>query len=137
MRPSLKTAYQKQKIKLIFGRKNQTGRLGSTTLLMKPGFSDWFLKKRLKLCRRADGKHTMCASREEDCLPPRSRRSCASMTYVADSLDQYGYVVVVWCRVFGECCNRDCEENGKALVVATITIRSHPLVVRPEMCTSG
>ena len=34
----------------------------------------------LKLCRRGEGKHAVCVSREEDCLPPRSRRSRASTT---------------------------------------------------------
>ena len=40
------------------------------------------------------------------------------------------------CLVLGECCNRDRDESGQALVVATITItiRSHRLVVRPKVC---
>ena len=37
------------------------------------------------------------------------------------------------CLVFDECCNRDCEGSSKAIVVITITIRSHRLVV----CASG
>ena len=32
----------------------------------------------MKLCRWGEGKHGVCASREEGCLPPRSRRSCVS-----------------------------------------------------------
>ena len=34
----------------------------------------------MKLCSWGEGKHAVCASREEGCLPPRSRRSRASTT---------------------------------------------------------
>ena len=37
----------------------------------------------------------------------------------------------------GECRICDCEENGKTVVVAPITARSHRLVVMPEVCASG
>ena len=94
---------------LIFGRQNQTERIGSTTLVTKPEFSYCFLNKvlakntnrqwrsldhvytrtsslrqsisahtQMKLCRWGEGKHAVCASRREGCLPPRSRRSRAS-----------------------------------------------------------
>ena len=97
---------------LTFGRQNQTGRIGSTTLsrIMKPKFTDCFLTKfvsknnqqrrsidhvcartswlhqsisahtQMKLCRWCEGRHAVCASREEGCVPPRSRRSRASTT---------------------------------------------------------
>ena len=46
-------------------------------------------------------------------------------------------VVVIVCLWVGECCNRDCDIRGKALVFVTITIRSHRQVMRPEVCASG
>ena len=151
---------------LIFGRQNQTGTIGSTTLTMKPEFTDWFLRKvfaknnqqrrsidylhtrtsslhqsisahtQMKLCRWGEGKHAVCASREGGYISPRSRRSRASTTCRGCPSPRQRRVAVVGISVFGEC-NRDCHESGKALVVATITIRSHRHVVRPEVCASG
>ena len=49
-------------------------------------------------------------------------------------------MMVVWvvCLVSGAIVTvTDCEEIGKALVVVTITVRSHRLAVRPEVCASG
>ena len=110
IKPYLIIAYPKQKMSLVFGRQNQTGRIGSTTRVMKPECTDWFLNKlfaknnqqrrsldhvhtrtsslhrsisahtQMKHCRWGEGKHAVCPSREEGCLPPRSRRSRASMT---------------------------------------------------------
>ena len=42
LRPSLEIAYPKQKISLIFGRQNQTGTIGLTSLIMKLKFTDCF-----------------------------------------------------------------------------------------------
>ena len=91
-------------------------------------------------CRWGEGKHAARASREEGCLPPRSRRSHASTTACCRRRLSSSSTTINTrnvCRVFDECCNRDCEERGKAFVVVTVTIRSHRLVVRPEVCASG
>ena len=77
--------------------------------------------------RWGEGKQAVCASREAGCLSPRPRRSHAlTTTCRRRSLSSSS-----------TCCNRDCEETGKALVVVTIIIRSHRLVVGPEACASA
>ena len=92
----------------------------------------------MRLCRLGERKHAVCASREEGCLSfapvdlvhqQRRHRSQTAAVLLR--------VILVCVSVFGECCNRDCDESGKALVFVTITIRSHGHVVRPEVCTSG
>ena len=171
-RPSLVIAYPNPKMRWIFGSQNQTVRIGSTTLTLEPEFTDCFFNKvlakndqqrrsldyvhtctsslhqsisahtQMKLCRWGEGKHAVCASREEGCRPPRFRRSrvstktCRRRRLSSSSTNTSTRRSSVYLG-FGERCNRDCEESGKALAVVTITIRPHRLVVRPEVCASG
>ena len=127
----------------IFGSQNQTGRIGSTTLIMNPNLQmDNILAKnnqqrrsldhvhtrtsslhqsisahtQMKLCRWDEGKHAVCAVREEGCLPPRSRRSraptttCRRRRLSSFSTNTSSSSV---CLVLGERCNRDCQESGR------------------------
>ena len=57
--------------------------------------------------------------------PPSITRANNGMSQTAAVLvhDIYGSIRV--CLVFGECCNRDWEGSDMALLVVTITIRSH------------
>ena len=136
-----------------FGRQNQMGRIGSTTLIMKPEFTRFLTNflatdnqrrqsldhvhtrtsslhqsisahTQMELCRWGEGKDAVCASREEGCLPPRSRRSRASTTTcrrrrLSSSSTNTSSINVC---LSGECCNRDCDESGKALLLIVVTI---------------
>ena len=61
----------------------------------------------IELFRWAEGKHAVCASREEGCLPPCSRQSRASTTCRNRRPPSFSTSKRSVCLVFGECCNHD------------------------------
>ena len=118
----------------VLAKNNQQRRVHTRTSSLHQSIS---AHTHMGLCRWGKGKHAVCASREEGCLPPRSRRSRAPpRTCRRRRLSSASTKTSSSVSVFGECCNRDRDESGKAFVVVTITIRSHRHVVRPEVCAS-
>ena len=89
------------------------------------------------MCAR---ENTPCALHARKAVFPLAPVDLVHQRHVADGVcprPQQIRVAVGCVSVFGECCNRDREESGKALVVVIITIRSHRHVVRPEVCAGG